>query len=110
MWLAAAREWKGLAITGEGAGGSNVIPMALESGTRLGADLLRLLSELGDMAAASDLRRSKAHGVCAVSVGGVGVLSMLRQRELVCAMCCLLRVAGAGVQEGEAVALDDQHA
>ena len=78
----------------------------VETGGRLGADALRLLSELGDVTAASNSRISKLAFVrCALAQladslchdnAGVYAGSMSR----------LLRVAGSAVQVGETGAME----
>ena len=69
------------ATIGEGAGGFDFVPIAVETGGRLGVNALRLLSKLGDVAAASNSRLSKAAFVrralaelaCSLCRGNAGV-------------------------------------
>ena len=78
--------------------------------TLLGVDALRLLSELGDVAAASNsrlskaafLRRAQAELACSLCHGNAGVYAGSISR--------LLRVAGSAVQVGEIVAMEEQRA
>ena len=73
----------------EGAGGFHFVPMGVETGERLGAVALRLLSEFGDVAAASISRLSKA----AFVRFGVAEFFVPRQRGRVCG----IYVSPAGV-------------
>ena len=105
--VAAARKRTEFATIGEGAGGFDFVPIAVETGGRLGVDALRLLSELGDVAAASNSRLSKAAFVrralaelaCSLCRGNAGVCASSMSR--------LLRVAESAVQTGEEVAMKE---
>ena len=57
---AAVRKRTESSTIGAGAGSVDFVPIAVETGERLGAEALHLLSELGDVAAASNSRLSKA--------------------------------------------------
>ena len=79
--IAAVRKRTEFATIGEGAGGFDFGSNAAETGGRLGADALRLLSDLGDVTAASNSRLSKAAFVrhalaelaCSLCRGNAGV-------------------------------------
>ena len=104
--IAAARKPTGFATIGEGAGGFDFVPNAVGAGGRLGADALRLLLELGDVAAASNsclskaafVRRALAELACSLCRGNAGVYAGSMSR--------LLWAAGSAVQAGERVATD----
>ena len=100
----------GFATVGGGAGGVDFALIAVETGGHLRAAALRLLSELGDVAAASNSRPSKAAFVrralaefaSSMCCGNAGVYARSMSR--------LLRVAGSAVQVGETVAMEEQRA
>ena len=85
-----------------------LVPFAVETGGRLGADVLRFRSELGDVAAASNARLSKtalvrraaAELACALCRGNAGVYAGSMSR--------LLRGARSAMQVGEIVAMEEQ--
>ena len=101
----------------EGAHGIDFVSNALETGRRFGADALRLLSELGVVAAASNccnscqskpafVLRALAELACFSCRGNAGVYagSIWMIHRHACLACC--GGAGSVVQVGEIVALD----
>ena len=108
--IAAARNRREFATRGEGAGGFDFGPIAVETGGRLGADALFLLSELCDVAAARNSRLSKAAFVrrtltdlaCPLCRGNASVYAGSMSR--------LLRVDESAMPVVEIVAIEEERA